>query len=340
MAAARMYVIVIACLMSLSHQQAESAPWRSRGVHRRSMQAQSDEASLRAALLNPNVTSFDLTRNITLTASLPYRGSSFTLNGKCAGSRCVISGVKRFSCFRGIGSWTFSQVIIQECRSTNRSLADAGGAAINIGNGISSGSLRVSDSIIRWNTASFRGGGVGVWSGRLNIERCDFIENAAQFGGAVSLNTFGRAYLTGSNFLRNRAGNAGGAIFSFEGTVNETTNCRFEGNTAGRTGGAIELQMSYAYTATLAKCTFIGNRAGLAGGAVNVADFHVEKRFCSVTWQNNTIGTGAVNHVSVGPSDLSITTGVYFCPDVPQGITVIETRFGPYIKTLCSGCPA
>ena len=116
--------------------------------------------------------------------------------------------------------------------------------------------------------------------GEMNILRCVFQGNQAQGeemdgGGAVNCGHL-RLRIADSVFLGNSAYNAGALRVSF--TTADLVNCRFEGNTAVRSGGAVYNRMS---SVLMANCLISGNSAGFAAAARN-SDSTVTMANCTV----------------------------------------------------------
>ncbi|NQV51715.1 MAG: T9SS type A sorting domain-containing protein, partial [Flavobacteriales bacterium] len=130
------------------------------------------------------------------------------------------------------------------------------------------GSVLLNDCGFINNNAQSSCGAVG-WDGRLHVSESEFFENSSNyFGGAVCVEGYD-ALFERSHFLKNRAGLSGGGIYDSDGggcgcniTVRE---CVFDSNSAGETGGAIEM----ATVSLIDSCDFIANEAGVSGGAVS-----------------------------------------------------------------------
>ena len=132
------------------------------------------------------------------------------------------------------------------------------------------------------NIASI-GGAISMYSG--TVTKCNFTGNTATVnGGAVFFYSTGN--VTNCNFTNNKAtgtDSRGGAITMSFGTV---TNCNFTNNTATSNGGAI-----ISGTGTVANCNFVNNSAtgeGSWGGAIRMYSGTVTN--CNFT--GNTAGEG------------------------------------------------
>lgn len=113
--------------------------------------------------------------------------------------------------------------------------------------------------LIRENTAH-TGGGADL-QGTVTIEDCDFIANAAQYGGGLELSADVRMVVTRSRFTGNSAAVEGGGL-RIAGAAPLIEECVFTGNQCPF-GGALQL---YDAAATLTRCTLAGNSSGIMVG--------------------------------------------------------------------------
>ncbi|MCP3976109.1 MAG: hypothetical protein GY720_16635 [bacterium] len=160
---------------------------------------------------------------------------------------------------------------------------------------LASSSLQMSDSDVDFNTSIWNGGGILGLQSSLDIVQSGFVGNVASSGGALAVvidsslslsdgrftdNTaaeFGGglfvtrsdASVTDSDFIQNSAGQAGGGAFS--SSVLNVVGGSFEGNQAGRDGGAIatgstdpDSASNAALDVSLAR--MISNESGDGGG--------------------------------------------------------------------------
>lgn len=145
----------------------------------------------------------------------------------------------------------------------------AGGAIFNDTNA----KLNVTNATFTDNTSSLKGGAIFNRDGEVTIENSTFKGNSVptSAGGAVlnesgDTTKTGTITITGSTFEGNKAGNGGAVWNGFDGTVN-IIGSTFKGNTAvagiGQ-GGAITNADEMAITGS----TFEGNKAGKLGGAI------------------------------------------------------------------------
>ena len=117
----------------------------------------------------------------------------------------------------------------------------------------------------RGNSVTYNGGGMYLGNGAdVLVERCRFVNNSAEKGGAVfclsSTPTFGNVV-----FESNGARYAGGAIYNANQSPAIIRDCTFTLNLATYNGGAI---YNYDSTPTISSCTFFNNAATYKGGAI------------------------------------------------------------------------
>ena len=142
------------------------------------------------------------------------------------------------------------------------------------------GTVDITDSIFRNNTAISNGGAVYTYKDDLNITDCVFENNSCALrGGAVFGYIAPNVTITRCDFTGNRCtdtvnnNGTGGAIEVTNVSTTKIIGCTFTGNSATGRGGAIlfNAHESLRYdTALISGCTFTGNTAD-TGGAVYVA---------------------------------------------------------------------
>lgn len=145
----------------------------------------------------------------------------------------------------------------------------AGGAIFND----TGAELSVKNATFTDNTSSLKGGAIFNRDGVVTITNSTFKGNSVptSAGGAVlnesgNTGTLGTITIKGSTFEGNTAGNGGAVWNGADGTV-DITNSTFKGNTAlvgAGQGGAI----TNADNMTITGSTFEGNQAGKIGGAI------------------------------------------------------------------------
>jgi predicted outer membrane repeat protein len=101
---------------------------------------------------------------------------------------------------------------------------------------------------------------------------CRFIENSADYGGAIVDRVGVRSAMTGCVFENNTARWRAGALYLDYGARPNLTDCRFTGNRSDCHGGAVAaVSRASQLEATIPvfkNCSFAGNRAKTAGGAI------------------------------------------------------------------------
>ncbi len=157
-------------------------------------------------------------------------------------------------------------------------------------------------------TLTHSNGGAIYDEGNLTVNNCDFINNTADSGAAISFYGTVTDSITNTTFTNNTVNYFGGAI-SFDGdggtVINSIANSTFTNNTSQHEGGAI-----YSYsnggtiTNTLTKTTFTNNTAHYYGGAIEsdvdgpgVFEGAITDSITKTTFTNNTAGFGgAINN--------------------------------------------
>lgn len=183
---------------------------------------------------------------------------------------------------------------------------NAGSAGLGGGVLLQGAKFTIEDSSIIYNQG---GSGAGLYTtgGKTNLLRCELLGNAAATrGGALSGTTsFIDAY--NCHFGTNSAGD-GGAVSLYSSSEdgggvpnNHFQNCRFNGNSASSTGGAILIYATETIgdnfhfyilgSGLFVNCTIASNTAGVDGGGIycSVAGTHSGKCFVrdSIVWGNS-----------------------------------------------------
>lgn len=161
--------------------------------------------------------------------------------------------------FDGAAIWSTGRLALVFCTLEENHSGDDGGAVR------SDGTLRIADSVIRGNSARWRGGvGGGLQSNTQFgdadsvIERTRFENNEAWAGGGAMW-VMGKTQLVDTTLSGNRAGERGGGVLNY-GNL-ELRNATITGNQAGVTGGGV---FTYG-PASVAGTKLTGNRAMIAG---------------------------------------------------------------------------
>ena len=166
----------------------------------------------------------------------------------------------------GVGHWSGGSTL-SNCTFSNNSatLTSAGsGGALWVAGG---SSHSIDDCVFTGNTATLRAGALYISGGAyVECTNTDFIENDAEYGGALATNYTNAAEFHGCTFVDNTAGSSGGAVAHLSG-VTMTTGfdwCLFSGNEANGLGGAVYLS---GYVVNwLQHCTLADNTASTDGG--------------------------------------------------------------------------
>ena len=143
------------------------------------------------------------------------------------------------------------------------------------------------------------------------VENCNFINNSANFGGAVYFGDGTTANVTDCNFINNSAYN-GGAIYFNDEVTNATINSIFTGNTAERTGGAIYIKGKSANNNFTSE--FYDNRAITgSGGAISFSNLVENNSFECIFADNYALYGGGIffyNKANNNKFDSNFTSNV------------------------------
>ena len=152
------------------------------------------------------------------------------------------------------------------------------------------------------NRAQYGGAMFNNYQASPVIEACRFVDNVADVnGGAINNNTFCAAQISHCEFTNNQVlSGGGGGLFDNQSSPNITL-CEFRGNRAPQ-GAGISLYLS---TAQVTDCDFIENEAGDFGASIlyNQTTLHVMNcRF--------------LNNSTVNPGNWGAGIGGFFAPSV------------------------
>lgn len=133
--------------------------------------------------------------------------------------------------------------------------------------------VTIDDCVFRQNHSTINGGAISSFAPLL-VKRSQFVDNVTNDspiqtnvgqGGAIYVENYNTARIESSEFIRNRAGYRGGAIYT--AAINSTiVGCTFEDNFTifdafGSGGGAVAYNLDTGNFATIANSTFVGNQA-------------------------------------------------------------------------------
>ena len=198
-----------------------------------------------------------------------------------------------------IDGTTFTGNSVTADFNTTRNDNIAGGAIFNDTNA----KLDVKNATFTDNTSSLKGGAIFNRDGEVTITNSTFKGNSVpkSAGGAVlneSGNTevLGTITITGSTFEGNTAGN-GGAVWNGSNGKVEIADSTFKGNTAVAEGGIGQGgAITNADQMTITGSTFEGNQAGKIGGAIfNAASGELD--FKGTNTFTNNIAAGKANDI-------------------------------------------
>jgi hypothetical protein len=206
---------------------------------------------------------FSVTGTITLTSALPNISDSLTINGPGV-DLLTVSGNNTVRLFTtsSVASATFSNLTIAD--GTAPSGSSFGGGIYHRG----SGTVSITNCVVRNCSAGFGGGIYNEFTGTINITNSTVRNNSATIssGGGLFNNVGGTINATGSTFHNNSvgSGHSGGGISNNSNGASRLniTNCTFSNNSAGLGGGL----WSSAGIAIVTNCTFTSNTANGGGG--------------------------------------------------------------------------
>ena len=166
------------------------------------------------------------------------------------------------------------------------------------------------------------GGAVHVYGSTLNVSNCNFINNSANYGGAVCFN-YSLSSFTNCTFTANEATNSGGAIYFYSSSAN-FMGCKFMDNSADL-GGATYFSSS-SYLSTFINCMLTDNVA-FCGGAVYSSDSSYSFTNCTLT-RNEAIAEGGAlwSYIPIAPEDpVTVRNSIIWGNDAPIGSELFES---------------
>ena len=255
-----------------------------------------------------------------------YSGGAIYNDANAAGSQTSLT----------IDGTTFTGNSVTADFNTTKNDNIAGGAIFNDTNA----KLNVKNATFTGNTSSLKGGAIFNRDGTVTITNSTFKGNSVpkSAGGAVlneSGNTgiLGTITITGSTFEGNKAGNGGAVWNGFDGTVN-ITDSTFKGNTAVAEGGIGQGgAITNADQMTIKGSTFEGNQAGKTGGAIFNAthgklDFNGTNTFTNNTAAGNANDIYNAGTITVKDGTTTLNSGLILAAgsqtDVSGGALVIN----------------
>lgn len=166
---------------------------------------------------------------------------------------------------------------------------DVGGAIVNFEN------LTIDSCIIRDNNAILGGAIQNIPDGpsaiiaKLHILNSEFVNNQAEYGGAIQNNGSTIDIISNTVFSGNTSTGSAGAIRNEQGTIKEISNCTFNNNSNSGvdSGGAIANNLGL--IEKVINCTFSHNNSDFGGGAISDGG---EMNISFTTFTDNQAGTG------------------------------------------------
>jgi hypothetical protein len=208
-----------------------------------------------------------------------FAGTETRRDQRPAGQRSTLSGDLNGDDAPGPGTRVDNSMIVVDASGTDAATS-LDGFVIRGANGPAGGGLYVT------------GGGLYAVGGYLAVNHCLFLDNHADYGGAVHL-TDSDVRFSFCWFSDNSATLDGGALYLNLGSDPTLVACGFTSNTAGYAGGAARILMSAPQFVTCTfqantapyggaiqhyestggvhvNCAFTGNTAGMMGGAIQL----------------------------------------------------------------------
>ena len=133
-----------------------------------------------------------------------------------------------------------------------------------------------------------RGGGLYCYYASPKVANCEFVENVAEYGGAIACSNCDHARFANCNFYDNQSTSSGGAVEA-RFTPARIVNCSFVNNTASHDGGGLRL---FASDGVVVWCRFLGNQAGHNGGGISCLEDESSITSCSFCLNEASLGSG------------------------------------------------
>ena len=181
------------------------------------------------------------------------------------------------------------------------------------GLGLTQCATRVLDSAFEdcdRNAIGQRSGDIFTYDESLLVEGCNFTGNHAYNGGAIAEHVDGDVVIMDCRFEGNSADQSGGAVYLAGGSGKRVVQgCLFWGNHAlGASGGGLQIYTS----SEVSGCTFSENWSSAAGAAVRIMNGTSSLENCAIT--------NSINRPAVGVSGGSLSSSCNVFWDNPGGI--------------------
>lgn len=161
-------------------------------------------------------------------------------------------------------------ITIKDCTIENNEADQGGFVYLDVATNNNAVGVSVSNTLMKGNSASFQGGAVALAKETsLTCENCNFDNNVAKSGGAVSALEKNNLDIKSSSFTGNKATDKyGGAIQSLSCSSNEISSTTFSSNEAEEGGAGIYNNYqtgTHACNNKISQCTFSDNIVKVAG---------------------------------------------------------------------------
>ena len=227
----------------------------------------------------------------------PHRGFIFECSGGCHSRLEGLRIVNGYACYGGaiLDHYGASSIAIVSCVFSDNYSSMDGGA-------IEGMLLNISECTFLNNSCFWYGGAVNA-NRASSILDCTFIGNAANEGGAVSLQNSGQetpqTVICGCVFLENLATLNSGAVMAWNGPTNFTLEqCILAGNTGEASMGEVIGLVSWSSEGisgfAMTNCTVAGNQGGI-GDICKPREPHIER---TIIAYNTRAITGCAQPVS------------------------------------------
>ena len=193
----------------------------------------------------------------------------------------------------------------------------ANSAVIRNTGGSGGGTMTMTNSSIRGNSATGYGGGLDTTgSGAMTVSNSAVISNSATTGGGgLDVGAFGMMTVTNSTVSGNSAGSQGGGLSNdFNGTMT-VANSAVSGNSAGSQGGGL---FNSAGVIVVTNTTINGNRAVTGAGVFSLGlCCHPSSVALAYTTVSGNMAASQGGGLDTGPGGMIIITGTILTSNTP-----------------------
>ena len=165
------------------------------------------------------------------------------------------------------------------------------------------------------------GGGIYTVETSLTLIGCEFINNVSGYGAAVYLWEGSTAQISDCIFAYNNSDHAGGAIYQHRGGLNVTSSIFMRNTVAQSFGGAIAVSdPAYLY---VTNSSFIENVANTYGGAMSIAQPSVTEVSGCTFIRNQALVTGGCLQIgSAAPATVSVNNSTFYANQSPEAACI------------------